>query len=286
MMRGRRINADKNEMGDRNSEDDKNGKGGIDEQTIKEMADGLEDEFHEYLDQGARAFCDMIEMTPDTTPEDLQTAIDGWDFKTMKLTVVRFRDFSEPALFKEGGHSGTRAFLRDTTPEGIVYRLPFGQWWIPDRAKTFAELDDGVPMLYAGFAVDGDTILPKLQSDDNFFIYGGFNHEELVQEQALTDDPGLASTEVYGIWDEVTGWVMPVTDNSVVVWRAYGEGRSNYLNVYWGDTWRRDHERYAMYYRNDPNDEPAVLRDIARYEAELKRIVTLGLDPRGGKAGR
>lgn len=280
-MKGQRINADKNDMDGKAGIGEEN----VDEQAIRKMADGFEDEVQEYLSQGSRAFCDMVEMTPGTTPEALQAAIDGWDFMTMKLTVVRFRDFGEP-VFRDGDLCGTRALLRDTTPEGIVYRLPFGQWWTPGRAKVLAEMDDGVPMLYAGFAVDGDVILPKLQSDDTFFIYGGFNYEELVQEHALTDDPDLASTEVYGIWDEVTGWVLPVTDNSVVVWRAYGEGRSNYLNVYWGDTWRRDHERYAMYYRNDPNDESAVLRDIARYEAELKRIVTLGLDPRTRKAGR
>lgn len=278
-MKGQHINADKNDM------DNKNGINDMDERSIKEMADGFEDEFQEYLNQGSRAFCDMIEMTSNTTPEDLQTAIDDWDFKTMKLTVVRFRDFDEP-VFGDGGLCGTRALLRDTMPGGIMYRLPFGQWWTPRRAKILAEMDNSVPMLYAGFAVDGETILPKLQSDDTFFIYGGFNHEELVEENALTDDPKLASKEVYGIWDEVTGWVLPVTNNSVVVWRAYGEGRSNYLNVYWGDAWRHDHERYAMYYRNDPNDEPVVLEDIARYEAELKRIVTLGLDPRTGRTGR
>lgn len=256
---------------------------GLDDRAIRGMADDVESEFQEYMDQSSWAFCDTFEMTPDTTPEELQEAIDGWRYKTMKLTVVRFVDFDEPMRFLDGSWFGPRVLLRDTMPSGIMYRLPHGDWWLPSREKTLAAEGDSAPMLYAGFDTEGDKILPRLQSEDTFFIHGGFNYEELVKEEALVDaqaDLCYASKEIYGIWDEVTGWVLPVTDNSVILWRAYGEGRSNYLNVYWGDTWRHDHERYAMYYRNDPNEESAVLEDIARYESELRRIVTLGLDPR------
>ncbi|PST48176.1 hypothetical protein COO72_09060 [Bifidobacterium callitrichos] len=240
----------------------------------------FEADFQSYLAQGSRAYCGTIQMSPSTTAQELQEAIDDWDFKTMKLTVLRFRNYGDPTWIPE-----TRTILngvplmRESTPEGIMYNIPEQGYWIPARAKDIAKFSDNTFMLYAGFKTEGGKPVPELRSDDDFIIHGGFNYDEAVKNHAFTTDDADAS-DVFGIWDEVTGWVLPVTDNSVIVWRAFGEGRSNYLNVYDGTVWLIDHLLYSKYYDNDPNDEPEILADIANDEAELKRFVDLGIDPR------
>ncbi|KAA8818769.1 hypothetical protein CSQ85_07850 [Bifidobacterium rousetti] len=240
----------------------------------------FEADFQSYLTQGSRAYCGTIQMSQSTTAQELQEAIDEWDFKTMKLTVLRFRNYGDPTWIPE-----TRTILngvplmRESTPEGIMYHIPEQGYWIPARAKDIARFSDNTFMLYAGFKTEGGKPVPELRSDDDFIIHGGFNYDEAVKNHAFTTDDADAS-DVFGIWDEVTGWVLPVTDNSVIVWRAFGEGRSNYLNVYDGTKWLIDHLVYSRYYDNDPNDEPQILADIAKDEAELKRFVDLGIDPR------
>lgn len=243
------------------------------------MVDTFEEEFNDYLDEGSYAFDGTIEMTPGMTAGQLQERIDDWDFQTMDLRVVLFRDIEDP--YSRGiPKKGSVYFLRDGVYGDVKYRFnrDLGVW-IPAKARAFAAEDDEPGELYATFRKDDEGhILPEIERP-YFRIHSGFSYEELMDKHALTDDAVQARKGVFGIWSRTTGWVLPVTDNSVLLFRAYAEGLSNYLDVYWGDSWRNDRARYPMYFRNDPNDEPAILEDIAHGEAELSQLVTFGLDP-------
>lgn len=251
-----------------------------DDMSVAGPADAFEKEFNDYLDQGSWAMEDTFEMTPDATAEQLQEHIDGWDYQTMDLKVVLFRDTKpDPDHPSRNGATGFYG-LRDGVYGDVTYRInrKLGPWF-PFLAHAYAQSEEEPAELYATFVRGEDGRIEPTIEEGYFRIYGGFSYDELMEAKALTEDPAEARAGVFGIWSRATGWVLPVTDNSVLLWRAYAEGLSNYLDVYWGDSWRYNRARYPMYYRNDPNDEPAILEDIAEYEAELERLVKIGADP-------
>lgn len=239
-------------------------------------------DFQDYMAQGDLAYCGTIQMDPSVTAQELQEAIDEWDFKTMKLTVVRFREYGDPTWIPETRTTlNAVPLLRESTPQGIMYRVPAQGFWIPSRARSIASASEGAcSKLYAGFKTEGGKPVPELRSDNDFFIHGGFSYDEAVRDHAFTVDGAADASDALGIWDEVTGWVLPVVVDSVIVWRAFGEGRSNFLSIYDGFNWWSRQLIYQKYYDDDPNDEPDILADIADMEARLKRYVDLGIDPR------
>ncbi|KFI53758.1 hypothetical protein [Bifidobacterium biavatii] len=255
------------------------------DQSIRRMMDGLDDEIDEYLSQSSWSYTDSFAVTGPrgcktaaSAARALQQRIDGWDYRTMRLKVVRFRDVPEPMPGEDGKLKGAIVFERDSVGNQVQYRVSHLGMWCPRRAAEFAWADQEHAYLRASFEMADDGSVSQHVNGNYFSIHAGFSYDELAKAGLIAgeDDPaGEISNDVLGIWDRTTGWVLPVPLDSVIVWRAFGEGRSNCLDVYCGRKWRVDHRRWALYYGNDPGDLSEVKVQVRALESQLELFLVM-----------
>lgn len=258
--------------GDDDACDDKRDAAGF----VKQEGDELQQEADDLLDPYKQTRGGQFEMTAATTFEDLATAVASWNLSALDMQVIRFRDYDPNA---ENAPVERTVFQRVSRGDSVVYcvKKGMGLWSVYD-AYAF-EQSNGEERLSVRFETDGDGSVTRAIRDRGLYINYGFDYEELRKATFLTDDPAQAYPGVYGLYSRSTGWVLPVTDNSVIVYRVERDGEFNQVDVHWGDDWRDVMRRYPMYLRNNPADEPLIRRNIARYESLLGRLIKDGLDP-------
>lgn len=268
---GDQLNTDTRNT-DRRTNDDERDAAGF----VKQGVDELQQEADELLDPYKQTRGGQFEMTADTTFEDLAAVVASWDLHALDMQVIRFRDYDPNA---ENAPLERTVFQRVSHGDSVVYcvKKGMGLWSVYD-AYAF-EQSNGEERLSVRFETDGDGSVTRAIRDRGLYINYGFDYEELRKATFLTDDPAQAYPGVYGLYSRSTGWVLPVTDNSVIVYRVERDGEFNQVDVHWGDDWRDMMRRYPMYLRNNPADEPLIRRNIARYESLLGRLIKDGLDP-------
>lgn len=258
--------------GDDDACDDKRDAAGF----VKQEGDELQQEADGLLDPYKQTRGGQFEMTAATTFEDLATTVASWNLSALDMQVIRFRDYDPNA---ENVPVERTVFQRASRGDSVLYCVKQGMGlWSVYNARAY-EQSNGEERLTVRFETDGDCNVTRTICDRGLYINCGFDYDELRKATFLTDDPAQAYPGVYGLYSRSTGWVLPVTDNSVIVYRVDGDGEFNQVDVHWGDDWRDMVRQYPMYLRNDSADEPLIRRNIARYESLLSRLIKEGLDP-------
>lgn len=126
---------------------------------------------------------------------------------------------------------------------------------------------------------DADWVAdPKLE-EEACFGDGVFLYDASSMRKLMCDGGDDAVKCAYGLVVDSLNVVLPITDDSVIGFKTYLNGAQNVIEVRSGLQMRERHERYALFYGDDPKDEPLVRDCIDRYETLLRKIIDEGLNP-------
>lgn len=225
-------------------------------------------------------------MTPDTTARQLQEWLNGLSMCHLKFRVMRFRvganrkfpqspveEFpfviaDSGALDSDPEKIGWTALERPLGGEIITYspvtatRFEREQWAVPTITTICSCGAGDIEHMFVLNVTTGP--------DDD--AYGRFADPDDADERIV---PGL-----FAVLECRTNFVLIVTSESVVRFRALFDGDENKITVHSGEV-ERDMRRYFTDYMDDskPLDEDKARSDAHRWASELLSIMKDGVHP-------